>query len=163
MSPYSPILATLGFILSPDREKTLLVHRIHRQDDDHLGKFNGLGGKMRSDEDIISCIKREIQEEAGIECTRLLLRGTINWTNFGKNGEDWFGFIFRVDQFSGTPFTENKEGPLTWRDIDSLHALPMWPGDRHFLPLVFDDHPGTFHGVMPYRDGKPLLWSYQRI
>lgn len=48
MSPYSPIVATLGFILSPERTHTLLVHRNAREEDLHLGKFNGLGGKMRS-------------------------------------------------------------------------------------------------------------------
>ena len=31
----------------------------------------------------------------------------------------------------------------------------MWPGDRHFLALVFDDDPRPFHGVMPYVDGAP--------
>ena len=163
MTPYTPILATLGFILSADRKQTLLVHRIHRKEDEHHGKFNGLGGKMLPGEDIVSCIKREIMEEAGIECTQLLLRGTINWTSFGKNGEDWFGFIFRIDQYTGIPFPENKEGPLTWHAVDKLHHLPMWPGDRYFLPLVFDEHPGTFHGYMPYQYGKRLSWSYQRL
>ncbi len=90
---YTPILATLGFILSPDRKKTLLVHRNKRLDDQHYGKYNGLGGKMEPGEDILHCIKREIYEEAGIVCDKTILRGTINWTGFGKNGEDWFGFI----------------------------------------------------------------------
>ncbi|MBC8316809.1 MAG: 8-oxo-dGTP diphosphatase [Desulfobulbaceae bacterium] len=163
MKPYNPILATLGFVMSADGKRTLLVHRIHRGDDEHLGKFNGLGGKMQPDEDIVSCMKREIAEEAGIKCTQMLLRGTINWTSFGKNGENWFGFIFRIDQYSGTPYTENKEGPLAWHAVDSLDQLPMWLGDRHFLPLVFDEHPGIFHGYMPYKDGEPVSWSYQRI
>ncbi|HQX65205.1 MAG TPA: 7,8-dihydro-8-oxoguanine triphosphatase, partial [Dokdonella sp.] len=32
-----------------------------------------------------------------------------------------------------------------------------------FLPLVFDADPRTFHGVMPYRDGRMLSWSHSRI
>jgi 8-oxo-dGTP diphosphatase len=160
---YTPILGTLGFIISPDKQKVLMVHRIHRDDDDQLGKFNGLGGKMDADEDVVSCMKREIMEEAGIECTDMTLRGTINWTGFGPNGEDWLGFIFRIDSFDGTPFTENEEGPLEWININSLNELPMWEGDKHFLPLVFDDDPRAFHGYMPYNGDKPLSWSYQRI
>ena len=39
----------------------------------------------------------------------------------------------------------------------------MWEGDRHFLPLVFDDDPRAFHGVMPYKDGRPTGWRYSRI
>ncbi|MCB2181003.1 MAG: 8-oxo-dGTP diphosphatase [Desulfobulbaceae bacterium] len=163
MSPYSPIVATLGFILSPDRTHTLLVHRNAREEDLHLGKFNGLGGKMRSNESIVDCMRREIREEAGIECLEIRLRGTVNWTEFGKNGEDWLGFIFRIDRFSGTPFSENPEGPLDWHPIDSLGNLPMWPGDRYFLPLVFDDNPAQFHGWMPYKDGQPQSWHFERF
>ena len=46
-----------------------------------------------------------------------------------------------------------------WVAIDALPSLPLWEGDRHFLPLVFDTAVGQFHGVMPYRDGKLVSWS----
>ena len=160
---YCPIVGTLGYILSPDRKKTLLIHRNLRHDDHHLDKYNGLGGKMLPGEDVVSCLRREIFEEAGIKCEEIILRGTINWTGFGPEGENWLGFVFRIDRFSGTPFTSNEEGALSWVSIDSLHKLPMWEGDRYFLPLVFDDDPKMFHGYMPYRDGSPLSWDYVRI
>ena len=163
MSSYTPIIGTLGYILSPDRKETLLVHRNRREDDQHLGKYNGLGGKMRPDEDVVSCMKREIREEAGIECQDFVLRGTINWSNFGPNGEDWLGFIFRIDLFSGTPFRENSEGTLAWHSILSLDTLPMWEGDRFFLPLIFDSDPRVFHGHMPYSNGRPLSWHFERL
>ena len=159
---YTPILATLGYILSPDRQKTLLVHRNKRQNDQHLGKYNGLGGKMESGEDIQQCICREIKEEAGIICEKLVLRGTINWTGFGPNGEDWFGFIYRVDQFRGTPPSSNEEGELVWYPVKDILNLPMWEGDKYFLPLVFDDDPKVFHGYMPYLNGRPVSWHYSR-
>jgi 8-oxo-dGTP diphosphatase len=41
--------------------------------------------------------------------------------------------------------------------------LPLWDGDRHFLPLVFDDDPRGFHGVMPYHEGRMVSWDYSRI
>ncbi|MBI5091287.1 MAG: 8-oxo-dGTP diphosphatase [Candidatus Hydrogenedentes bacterium] len=160
---YTPILGTLGYIMSPDGRSTLMVHRNKRLDDNHYGKFNGLGGKMELGEDVISCIRREIREEAGIECESLVLRGTINWPGFGKGGEDWFGFIFRIDRFSGTPHTENHEGTLEWVPVDRILELPLWEGDRHFIPLVFNDDLPPFHGVMPYLDGHPVSWSYQII
>ena len=160
---YCPIIGTLGFVLSEDRSQTLLVHRIARSHDAHYGKFNGLGGKMMAGEDVLSCIKREIYEEAGLHCNEVLLRGTINWTGFGPHGEDWLGFIFRIENFTGTPFAENEEGPLLWKSIDALNSLPMWEGDRHFLPLVFDEDPRSFHGFMPYENGHPLSWSFWRV
>lgn len=159
---YRPILATLGYIMSPDGQNTLLVHRNKRDDDQHLGKYNGLGGKMEPGEDIQQCICREIYEEAGISCEEPTLRGTINWTGFGPDGEDWFGFIYRIDRFSGTPVSSNEEGELVWFPVKDILSLPMWEGDKYFLPLVFDDDPRVFHGYMPYANDRPLSWNYCR-
>ena len=159
---YSPIAGTLGYILSPDRKKVLLVHRTARQSDDHLGKYNGLGGKMMRNEDIYTCMRREIEEEAGIQCTQMELRGTLNWTNFGPKEEDWLGFIFLITAFKGTPFKESPEGPLSWVEIEKMGTLPMWEGDRLFLPLVFDKDPRPFHGYMPYDKDQPLSFEYHR-
>ena len=105
-------------------------------------------------------------EEAGIAVTAQRLRGTISWPGFGAGGEDWFGFVFVVDAFTGQVPDRNDDGPLEWVPIRRLlgegEPLPMWPGDRHFLALVFDDDPRPFHGVMPYVDGAPARWSYHR-
>jgi 8-oxo-dGTP diphosphatase len=161
--PYTPIVATLGYVMSPDGQRVLMIHRNARQDDQHLGKYNGLGGKMEPGEDIAACMRREIMEEAGIECLEMRLRGTLNWPGFGKNGEDWLGFIFIIDRYSGTPFESNPEGRLEWVPVSELDALPMWEGDRHFLPLVFDVDPRPFHGVMPYKDGRMVSWGVTRL
>jgi len=160
---YTPIVATLGYIMSPDGRQTLLIHRNKRADDQHLGKYNGLGGKMIPEEDIYSCLVREIYEEAGITCEEAVLRGTINWTGFGPLGEDWFGFIYRIDSFHGVPKSTNEEGDLHWVDVADILKLPIWEGDKYFLPLVFDDDPRIFHGFMPYDNERPLSWHYTRM
>ena len=161
--PYTPIIGSLGYVLSPDGGRVLLVHRNARGDDQHLGKYNGLGGKMEPGEDVVTCMQRELQEEAGITATDLQLRGTINWTGFGPEGEDWLGFVFLIHAFDGEPFSRNEEGTLDWHPLASILDLPMWEGDRHFLPLVFDDDPRAFHGYMPYDGGRPLSWEFTRI
>lgn len=160
---YTPIIGTLGYILSPDGREVLLVHRNARPDDQHLGKYNGLGGKMNSGEDVAACMRREILEESGLYDLEMSLRGSINWTGFGKGGEDWLGFIFLITRFSGTPFRRNDEGSLGWYPLTDLDRLPMWEGDRYFLPLVFDGDSRMFHGYMPYRDGCPVSWTYSRV
>lgn len=161
--PYSPILATLGYVLAPDGRQVLLIHRNRRPDDPHFGKYNGLGGKLDPGEDVVSCLRREVREESGLECDAIVLRGTVSWPGFGKHGEDWFGFIFRIDRWHGQPFKENPEGTLEWVALERLLEFPLWEGDRHFLPLVFDRSPGQFHGVMPYRNGRPVSWSYELV
>jgi 8-oxo-dGTP diphosphatase len=160
---YTPILATLGYVLSPDKRRVLLVHRNKRPDDLHYGKYNGLGGKVDPGESVSMGMKREIAEESGLSVETLLLRGTISWPGFGKGGADWFGFIFRIEQWHGTPHAGNHEGTLEWVDCDQLLTLPLWESDRLFLPMVFDAAPTVFHGVMPYHNGSMVSWSYERF
>jgi 8-oxo-dGTP diphosphatase len=148
--------------MSPDRSRVLLVHRNRRPSDAHLGKYNGLGGKVEPGEDVVTCVHREIREESGLECAEITLRGTISWPGFGQSGEDWFGFLFRIDRYTGTPWAENADGPLVWVDVSRILELPLWEGDHHFLPLIFSGEK-QFHGVMPYRDGRPVSWSYHLV
>jgi 8-oxo-dGTP diphosphatase len=158
--PYTPVLATLGYIFSPDGQSLLMIHRNARPGESHFGKYNGLGGKLEPGEDIVAGMKREIHEEANILCTDVRLAGTISWPGFGQNGEDWFGFLFRIFAFEGTPSASNSEGTLSWIPIDQVLSLPLWDGDRFFLPLIFDRQSPVFHGVMPYQSGHPISWKY---
>jgi 8-oxo-dGTP diphosphatase len=159
--PYTPILGTLCYVVEGDR--VLMIHRQGRPDDLHLGKYNGLGGKVEPGEDVVTCMRREIREESGLDCEQLTLKGTISWPGFGKSGEDWFGFLFRVDRFRGEPFRENADGTLEWLPVERVLELPLWEGDRFFLPLIFEATERQFHGVMPYRDGRPVSWSYSQL
>lgn len=156
---YAPVLTTLGFVRSADQSAVLMVHRTSRSDDEQLGKFNGLGGKVEPDEDVAAAMRRELAEEAGIEVTAMRLRGTVSWPGFSADGGDVFGFVFVIDGWTGEVASENAEGPLSWQPIDRLHELPMWEGDRFFLPLVFDDAVPQFHAVLPYENGRPVGWS----
>jgi 8-oxo-dGTP diphosphatase len=175
-NPYQPILGTLIYVWNKSDDTVLLVHRVGRSTDEQFGKWNGLGGKVESNEDIVTSARRELTEEAQLEPLDLTLRGTISWPGFGPNGEDWFGFVFLATEWVGHVPSENEEGPLEWvakhrvlqacdptENIRMQSGLTFWEGDRFFLSLVFDDDERAFHGVMPYVDGRPTGWSYVRI
>ncbi len=164
------------YLLDRQTDRVLMIRRDARPDDDHYGKVNGLGGKLEPDEHVVAGARRELHEEAEIELTSLQLRGTITWTNFGPKEEEWLGFVFLADGWIGEPPPSNDEGTLEWIDRSRLLAacsdddaeraradLPMWAGDRHFVPLVFDGDPRAFHGTMPYDRDRPLSWSYERL
>lgn len=163
MTAYTPILATLAYILSPDKKSVLMIHRNTRPDDLHYGKYNGLGGKLSDAEDIISGLVREIEEESGLTPTDIKLRGTISWPGFGKNDEAWFGFIFRIDEYEGEAHKGNIEGVLEWIDLEKIADLNLCESDRLWLDMVFDDSPKMFHGIAPFKDGKLVSWNFQRI
>ena len=60
---------------------------------------------------------------------------------------------------------ECDEGVLAWVDKSDLMSLPMWEGDKAFLPLISSDHPFfsmkiVYEGDTPVSitlDGKKLL------
>jgi len=175
-SPFRPIVGTLAYIWDRDRDAVLMVSRNARRDDDQFGKVNGLGGKLEPDEDVVESLRREIREEAHIELTELSLRGTVTWTNFGPKDEEWLGFLFLVTGWTGEVPERNDEGTLHWvprarllqacDDDSTVRAeagLNMWAGDRHFVPMVFDDDPRAFHGTMPYDGDHPTGWTYHRL
>ena len=173
---FNPIIGTLIYLLERKTNSVLLIKRDARPSDDHFGKYNGVGGKLEVDESVVQGALRELLEETGLTAASLRMRGTISWSNFGPRREEWLGFIFLVDQWEGDVFAENHEGTLEWVALDRLLAacdedasvrqaadLPMWEGDRHFIPMVFDDDPSQFHGVMPYDGDSPLSWKFERI
>lgn len=164
------------YMLDRERDALLMIRRNRRTDDDHFGKVNGLGGKVDPDEDIVASLRREVREEAGVELTSVALRGTITWTNFGPRHEQWLGFVFLADAWDGVPLGSNEEGDLEWVPVSRLLLacdedpsvrasadLPMWSGDRFFVPLVFDDDPRAFHGAMPYDGEDPIGWTFERL
>ncbi|MFT7474655.1 MAG: 8-oxo-dGTP diphosphatase [Verrucomicrobiales bacterium] len=174
--PFSPIVGTLAYLWDQGTDRVLMIRRNARPDDDHFGKVNGVGGKLETDEGLITGLRRELDEETGLVLDKLALRGTITWSNFGPKREDWMGFIFLVTQWTGTPPAHNEEGSLEWIDrtrllqacdpcdlVRSAADLPMWEGDRHFVPLVFDEDPRVFHGTMPYDGDRPKDWKYERL
>jgi 8-oxo-dGTP diphosphatase len=160
---YQPILATLGYILSQDKSRVLMIHRNKRPDDIHYGKYNGLGGRLEPDENVIAGMRREILEESGLTAEKIILRGTISWPGFGKHGEDWFGFIFRIESWQGEAHAGNHEGTLEWVPLSAIPDLPLWPSDHLFLPMVFDNDLRPFHGIMPYHQGQMVSWNFERV
>jgi 8-oxo-dGTP diphosphatase len=155
---YTPILATLIYVLSEDKKSVLMIHRNKRKDDAHYGKYNGLGGKVERDEDLSSSMKRELLEEAGIVALEYRLKGTVNWPGFGKAGEDWFGFVFVVDKFEGNVLVDNHEGSLEWVLIEQVSGLNLWEGDLVFLDRVFDDQ-GFFNACIVYDAGTVISYK----
>ena len=173
---FTPIVGTLAYLWDRDADRVLLVCRDARPDDDHYGKVNGLGGKLEAGEDVVAGMRRELQEEAGLEVTSLKLRGTITWTDFGPRDEEWLGFVFLGDAWDGEPPASNEEGSLIWVERSRLLAachpdprtrraadLALWDGDRYFLPLVFDNDPRPFHGTMPYEGDRAVGWTFERL
>lgn len=126
--------------------------------DHHAERWNGLGGKCELDESPLEAARREFFEEAGIEIAPEIFRplGVLQFPNFKSHkNEDWTVFVFSVelnDELKRSLKTSNLEGELHWIPIQEIFRLNLWPGDRHFLPLVADQIP--FMGTIWYQGSE---------
>ena len=142
------ILATLCYLQRAGQ--TLMLHRIKRADDIHLGKWNGLGGKFEPGESPEECVIREVREESGLELWQPRLCGLLMFPGF--KGNDWYVFVFSARQFGGK-LKENEEGYLEWIPEAQLESLSLWPSDHIFLPWIRE---GKFFSAKFVYEGDEL-------
>lgn len=142
------IVATLCYVRAGG--KTLMLHRNKKEGDVHKGKWNGLGGKLDPGESPDECVVREIREESGLTLLDARLRGVLTFPAF-KPGEDWLVFVYTATRFEGE-LGACAEGDLEWVPDERLAELPLWEGDRIFLPWLGQDR--FFSGKFVYRDGR---------
>lgn len=146
-------LATLCYVRK--RGKTLMVHRVKKQNDIHEGKWNGLGGKLEPGETPEECARREICEESGLDVSQLVWKGLLTFPKFA-NDEDWYAFVF-IAQAQDGDLIDSPEGNLHWIDDEKLTDLPLWEGDHIFLPWL--DRKGFFSAKFNYENGNFLDYS----
>jgi 8-oxo-dGTP diphosphatase len=142
------ILATLCYV--KQNGKTLMVHRNKKPNDMHEGKWNGLGGKLEAGETPEECVRREVEEEAGLLIQNPRLHGLLMFWKF--KGNDWYVFVFTATEFSGE-LIESPEGRLEWIDDDKLTRLNLWESDHIFFPWI---EAGKFFSAKFEYDGDKM-------
>lgn len=141
-------LATLCYV--KHEGKTLMLHRIKKQNDMHEGKWNGLGGKLEEGETPEECVIREVREESGLIISDPKLHGFITFPAF-DGFEDWYVFVFTAEKFGGK-LIDSNEGRLEWIPDDKLTELNLWEGDKTFLKWLFQDK--FFSAKFSYKNGR---------
>lgn len=148
-------LGTLCYLKSEG--KTLMMHRVKKQNDMHEGKWNGLGGKLIPGESPEECAIREVQEESGLTMHSPQLRGILTFPTF-DDIDDWYVFVFTTHDFEGEQI-ESDEGVLHWIEDEKLLDLHLWEGDRIFLKWLEQDK--FFSGKLTYQSG--ILEQYEVV
>lgn len=141
-------LATLCYIQKDN--KTLMIHRVKKENDMHMGKWNGLGGKIIPGETPEECVIREVEEESGLKIKNPNLKGFITFPAF-DGFEDWYVFVYTATDFSRR-LKKSDEGILRWINNSELLTLPLWDGDKIFLKWLDDDQ--LFSAKFIYKNGR---------
>ena len=99
------------------------------------GRYNGFGGKVEHNEDIETCARREVKEEAGIKVHSLGKVAELSFHFFHKPELDCIVHTFLVSDWSGELVESNEMKP-EWFSIDKLPFTQMWPDDIYWPPHV---------------------------
>jgi len=111
----------------------LMLHRIRKAGDENHGKWIGVGGHLEEHESPREGMVREIREETGLEVRDLKLRGLISFVLPAWGDE--LTFLYTASSESRA-VRDCPEGVLAWIPREEVLSLPLWEGDRVFLPLL---------------------------
>lgn len=127
----------------------LLLHRVKKKDDLNEGKWIGVGGHVEEGESPSSCMKREIKEETGLDVISYQYLGKVDFLNDRYPPERMY--LYKVTGFTGE-LRDCDEGELSWIKKERMMSLPMWEGDKYFLPLLEKEEASAFSLALIYED-----------
>lgn len=115
-----------------NQDSYLMLFRNKKKNDMNQGKYMGVGGHIEEGETPDMALIREIKEETNLDVISYKLKGTLYFKN---NDYDEIIYLYIVDSYSGE-IKECNEGDLSFIKIKDVYNLPMWEGDKVFLPLL---------------------------
>jgi 8-oxo-dGTP diphosphatase len=118
-------------------------------------KYNGVGGHVEADEDVLAAARRELREEAGLQPEELTLRGVIH-VDTGKDEQGSrpgvMVFVFRA-QCAERTVRHTVEGAPEWIALDELEEYALVDDLYEVIPLALADGPNFFGLYQPTQDG----------
>lgn len=100
-------------------------------------RYNGVGGKLKSDETIEQALIRETQEE--IEVTPLSYEkvAELDFICDVETADQWrlYLHVYICREWQGEP-QETEEMAPEWFALDDIPYENMWSDDQYWLPLI---------------------------
>ncbi|MGB3715626.1 MAG: NUDIX domain-containing protein [Candidatus Promineifilaceae bacterium] len=97
-------------------------------------QYNGIGGHIERDEDVISAARREVLEETGLEPSSLELQAVVN-IDAGDPALGILMFVF-TGWSSHRRTRKSDEGELYWVPVDELNRYNLVEDLDWLLPKV---------------------------
>lgn len=118
-------LYTLAFIKKGDE-----ILMLNRNKQPWQGMWNGVGGKLKLNENPLDSVIREINEETGLSFLKeeVIFKGIVTWNGYNDKLDDTFNqnglYLYLTELPSDvvlkTPI-KTKEGILDWKKINFLN------------------------------------------
>jgi len=102
-----------------------------------IGKWNGIGGKVKDGETIKEAAIRELYEEIGVDANIVDLENVGNIKFYFNEKPDWNQqmHVYFINKWQGEPI-ESEEMAPKWYKKDQIPYEAMWVDDPYWLPKV---------------------------
>ncbi len=121
--------ASLSIIKDETNNRFLMI-RHHRGINKGFVNFPG-GKKDASDQDMITCVKRETYEETGLTIKNPRFVGYMEFVPM-----DFTVYVYISTEFEGSVTAKKDEVEVFWQDADHIPYDQMRTADADFLPLI---------------------------
>ena len=123
----TPNAASVALI---DKDKVLLIQRNRKP---YFGMWSLPGGRLEPGEAPEAAAQREVQEEVGLYCFRLM---PIRKMHLGDAG-NFLLQVFATEGFEGEIVTSDEVSAYRWVRMDDLYGLTTTPGLGDVLEAAF--------------------------
>lgn len=128
----------LGFCFSADRRNVVLIQKKRGPVPEHIGRYNGIGGKIEPDDGGgYNAMVREFEEETGVRTQpadweyRMDLHVPNGRVNVFTAFSDEYVLAART-------VTDEKVRSLRWREHTALYESFLVPNMSWIIPMVLD-------------------------
>jgi 8-oxo-dGTP pyrophosphatase MutT (NUDIX family) len=146
---------TLLFLIKKDSDRVSDVMLAMKKIGFGIGRYNGVGGKVKEGESVEDATVRETSEEIGVsvDIKDLNKVGEIEFRFQDKSEWNQVVHIYTTEIWSGEP-TESEEMKPYWYKVEDIPYNDMWEDDKYWLPKVLNGE---------YVKGYCLFDSNQKI
>jgi len=123
----TPNAASVALI---DRDRVLLIQRNRKP---YFGMWSLPGGRLEPGETPEAAAQREVQEEVGLNCFRLM---PIRTMHLGEAG-NFLLQVYATEGFEGEIVTSDEVSNYRWARMDDLYGLNTTPGLGDVLEAAF--------------------------
>jgi len=140
------IIGTLCFIVKNGKVLLGMKKRGFGKD-----KWDGAGGKVKSNEKVKETMIRETREEIGIIPKNPKLVGKLYF--YFEDQPNWLVYVFRAEDYQGK-LIETEEMKPSWFKFDKIPYEKMWASDEQWLSLLLAGK--RFEGKFWFKDENTL-------
>ena len=120
-----------------------------------VGKYNGVGGKVKENETIEDAMIRESQEEISVTPTEYEKVGIMDFIEYYKGEKVNLKFhLYIATKWLGNP-TESNEMKPTWFKVDKIPYDNMFEDDKYWLPHILNNE--KIYGHFEFDENWNLL------